>query len=160
MWQALAVASLGYSLVATLAWRYDEGRQLPALPTRYVEENLWRAIRYGLDGKLIDWEQEREVAAPDAIRELVEVAAPAAERLGCGAYLAHVERVLREGNGAQRQTRAYVAGMDIIDIYRETVERTQADTGAQFIARSAEAGAATLRPAVDQTGTANRREGE
>ena len=160
MWQALAMAALGYSLVATLAWRYDEGRQLPTLPTRYVEENLWRAIRYGLDGKLVDWEREREVAATDAIRELVEMAAPAAERLGCAGYLAHVDRVLREGNGAQRQTRAYVAGMDIVDIYRETVARTQADTGAEFIARSAEAGAARLQPGGERTGTANRREGE
>jgi carboxylate-amine ligase len=132
LWQALAIASLGYSLLATMARRYDEGRPLPILATRYVEENLWRAIRYGLGGKLVDWQSQREVSAPDAIRALVETAGPEAERLGCLRYLDGVERLLREGNGAQRQSRAHEAGMPIVDVYRETVVRAQADAGVQF----------------------------
>jgi carboxylate-amine ligase len=44
-WQALAIMSLAVGLIATLAAWYDEGRPLPVLPTRYVEENFWRAIR-------------------------------------------------------------------------------------------------------------------
>ena len=54
-WQSLAISSLTVGLVAHLARVYDEGMPLPILPTRYVEENLWRAIRYGLDGSLVDW---------------------------------------------------------------------------------------------------------
>ena len=101
----------------------------PVLPTRYVEENLWRAIRYGLDGKLVAWPELREVAAPDAVRALVDVAAPEAERLGCAQHLAGVGRLLEEGNGAQRQVRAYHEGKSLVEVYRETVLRAHADAG-------------------------------
>jgi carboxylate-amine ligase len=129
-WQALAVAALCYSVVAALACDLDEGRPLPVLATRYCEENLWRAIRYGLDGRLVDWLPPsggpREVAASDALRALVDKAAPEAERLGCLAHLQDVERLLREGNGAQRQTHAHEGGLSIFDVYAETVARAGA----------------------------------
>jgi glutamate---cysteine ligase / carboxylate-amine ligase len=129
-WQALAVAALCYSLTAALAHDLDEGRPLPLLATRYCEENLWRAIRYGLDGALVDWPSAdgapREVPAADAVRALVEKAAPQAERLGCLSELQDVERLLREGNGAQRQTRAHTGGLAIADVYAETVARANA----------------------------------
>jgi gamma-glutamyl:cysteine ligase YbdK (ATP-grasp superfamily) len=103
------------------------------LATRYCEENLWRAIRYGLDGRLVDWlpasGAPREAAAPDAVRALVEKAAPEADRLGCAAQLHDIERLLREGNGAQRQTRAHEDGIAIFDVYAETVARAGATTG-------------------------------
>jgi carboxylate-amine ligase len=129
LWQSLAVAALAYSLVAALLRRLDEGRPIPVLATRYVEENLWRAIRYGLDGKLVAWPEQREVPAPDAVRALVEMAVPDAERLGCGEHLERVERLLVEGNGAQRQVVSYRAGTSIREVYRDTVVRSQADAG-------------------------------
>jgi carboxylate-amine ligase len=129
LWQSLAVAALTYSLVAALLRRYDEGEPLPVLPTRYVEENLWRAIRYGLDGKLVAWPELREVSAPDAVRALVDVAAPEAERLGCTQHLAGVGRLLEEGNGAQRQVRAYHEGKSLVEVYRETVLRAHVEAG-------------------------------
>ena len=70
------------------------GRPLPVRETRCIEENLWRAIRYGLDGKLVDWDHSREVPAPEALRELVEWVAPAGEALGLGGGLDDVERLL------------------------------------------------------------------
>ena len=105
-WQTLAVHSLALGLVATLAGMVDEGRPLPVRETRWIEENLWRAIRYGLDGKLVDWDRGVEVAAPEALRGLVEWVRPAGEKLALTPYLDDVERLLTEGNGAQRQGRA------------------------------------------------------
>ena len=99
----------------------DEGRPLPVRESRLIEENLWRAIRYGLDGKLVDWDRGREVPAPDALRELVEWARPAGESLEVGARLNDVERLLREGNGAQRQGRLLAAGASIHDVHAEAV---------------------------------------
>jgi len=81
-WQSLAISSLTVGLIAHLARVYDEGMPLPILPTRYIEENLWRAIRYGMDGKLVDWAMGEELTAADAIRHLVEISAPQAEALG------------------------------------------------------------------------------
>jgi len=120
-WQTLAVHALALSLVATLAGMVDEGRPLPVRETRWIEENLWRAIRYGLDGKLVDWDRGVEVPAGEALRELVEWSRPAAEALDVGAYLNDVERLLREGNGAQRQGRLLAAGASIHDVHAEAV---------------------------------------
>jgi len=123
LWQTLALQSLTYALVATLAREYDLGRVLPVLETRYVEENLWRAIRYGLDGKLVDFRRGRELPAADAVRELLEYVWPAAERLGVRPFIGNVERMLREGNGAQRQVADHVAGASLREAFAGTVER-------------------------------------
>jgi carboxylate-amine ligase len=123
LWQSLAVLSLSLALVATLARNYDDGRLLPVLETRYVEENMWRAIRYGLDGALVDFRRGRETAAGDAVRELLEFTAPQAERLGLRPFTGNVERMLTEGNGAQRQVRAVREGAEILDAYEAAVWR-------------------------------------
>ena len=125
-WQTLAVHSLALGLVATLAGMVDEGRPLPVRETRLIEENLWRAIRYGLDGKLVDWDRSCEVPAPEALRELVEWVAPAGEALGLGVHLCDVERLLLEGNGAQRQGRALAQGKSIHDVHAAAVARANA----------------------------------
>jgi carboxylate-amine ligase len=128
-WQALAVAALAVGLIATLAASYDDGRPLPVLETRFIEENYWRAIRFGLDGKLVDFARGVEVAAPDAVRALVESVGPAADRLGLRPHIDDVERLLREGNGAQRQSKAHVEGKSIESVYAETVARVRATAG-------------------------------
>ena len=120
-WQTLAVHSLALGLVATLAGMVDEGRPLPVRETRWIEENLWRAIRYGLDGKLIDWDRGVEQPAPEALRGLVEWVRPAAEKLALTAYLDDVERLLTEGNGAQRQGRLLAAGRSIHEVHADAV---------------------------------------
>ena len=120
-WQSLAISSLTVGLIAHLARIYDEGMPLPILETRYVEENLWRAIRYGLDGKLVDWVMGEELTAADAVRHLVELAAPYADAIGLSPHLADVERMLREGNGAQQQARAHVEGESLREVFAGTV---------------------------------------
>jgi carboxylate-amine ligase len=125
LWQTLALQSLAYALVGTLAREYDLGRVLPVLETRYVEENLWRAIRYGMDGKLVDFRRLREVPAADAIRELLDYVWPAAERLGVRPFISNVERMLQEGNGAQQQVTAHLGGRPLRDVFAEQVQRTR-----------------------------------
>jgi carboxylate-amine ligase len=125
LWQTLAVQSLAYALVATLAREFDLGRVLPALENRYVEENMWRAIRYGMNGKLVDFKRSREVPAPDAIRELLDYVWPAAERLGVRPFIGNVERMLTEGNGAQQQMDAHLAGQTLREVFADRVQRTR-----------------------------------
>jgi glutamate---cysteine ligase / carboxylate-amine ligase len=125
-WQSLAISSLTVGLVAHLARVYDEGMPLPILPSRYVEENLWRAIRYGLDGSLVDWATRTEMAAPDAIRHLVELSAPYADGLGLTPHLEGVERMLTEGNGAQQQVKAHLEGESLQQVFAGTVARAHA----------------------------------
>jgi glutamate---cysteine ligase / carboxylate-amine ligase len=125
-WQSLAISSLTVGLIAHVARRYDEGGLPTPLATRYIEENLWRAIRFGLDGKLVDWERGVEVAAVDAVRSLVELAAPHAGDLGLTRHLEDVERILREGNGAQKQIKSHVEGETLREVFAAAVARAHA----------------------------------
>jgi len=127
-WQSLAISALTVGLVAHLARVYDEGMPLPILPTRYIEENLWRAIRYGMDGKLVDWAMGEELTASDAIRHLLELTGPQADELGLTSHLEDVERMLREGNGAQQQARAHQEGASLRDAFAEMVSRARASS--------------------------------
>ena len=102
-----AIVALVQSLVATLAGRYDrDGGPLPCEPITLVAENKWRAVRYGLDAKLVDLARDEERSARDALIELAELAEPAARRLGCEEELGLVERILARGDGASEQRRA------------------------------------------------------
>jgi glutamate---cysteine ligase / carboxylate-amine ligase len=96
-----AIGALTQGLVATFA----EERP-PPQPRTFVDENKWRAARYGLDADLVDLERDRERPARVAIEELVEQAAPYARRLGCADELAEVDGILRRGGGTAEQRRA------------------------------------------------------
>src|ERR671932_1431148 len=70
--EAQSLAALMYALGARFARALDEGEPLPELPRRLIEENLWRAIRHGLSGELIDFARDEVVPARARIERLVE----------------------------------------------------------------------------------------
>lgn len=72
-----------------------------------IEENRWRASRYGLDGKMIDFGKTQEVPTRQLIRELLDLIAEEVDELGTAAYLAPIERMLALGTSADRQLRVY-----------------------------------------------------
>lgn len=121
----LAIAALTVATVAQLCSDYDEGRLLPVLSPNQIEENFWRAIRYGLDGALIDFDEKREYAAPDSIRRLIQYSNPASARLGLDKYMRRVEKLLAGGNGAQRQIRLYEESGDVASVFEEVVKWSQ-----------------------------------
>jgi glutamate---cysteine ligase / carboxylate-amine ligase len=86
--EAQSLAALTHALGARFARAYDEGEPLPSLPHRLIEENIWRAIRYGLSGELIDLERGEVVPARARIETLIEWVAPVAEEIGAASFLA------------------------------------------------------------------------
>jgi carboxylate-amine ligase len=111
--EADALAELIVACVAQAAREVDAGEAPPDLPGRLIEENVWRAIRYGLDGRLL------ELQSP----EIVEFeAGEVVERLAawCGATAP-----LPALNGAQRQRRLIDAGASPAEVYAECVEETR-----------------------------------
>jgi carboxylate-amine ligase len=101
------IVALVQSLVATLAERFERDGAPPTQPRTLIEENKWRAVRYGLDTDLIDLDTDGERSAREAVRALAEVARPAAERLGCRSELEEVERICRRGTGTDEQRRVH-----------------------------------------------------
>jgi carboxylate-amine ligase len=91
------LTALVQSLAATLAERYERDGPPPIQPRMLIEENKWRAARHGLDADLIDLERDTERPARDAIGALLELARPAAKRLGCVEALTEVDRLCARG---------------------------------------------------------------
>jgi carboxylate-amine ligase len=119
-----AIAALVQSLVATLAARFEREGAAPIQPRTLIEENKWRAVRYGLDAELVDLERDEERPAREAVRALVELAGPAARRLGCRSELEQVEVVLRRGTGADEQRRVHDEQGSLLAVARWLAEQT------------------------------------
>lgn len=122
--ESMTLAALTVGLIGHLLERYDREGALSVHEGRFIEENRWRALRYGLSGDLIDLERRREVPAVEMARRLVAEAADQAAGSGIEPELARAERMLREGNSAQRQLERRREGAAIFDIHREMVHET------------------------------------
>jgi carboxylate-amine ligase len=121
-----ALAALMVACVAQAALDHDEGVAFAVPAPRYVEENLWRAIRHGLDGKLIDLDRREEFPAAVLPDRLLAWTAPARAALG-------LEPALPTRNGAQRQRAALAEGVAIEDVYAEEVALTQRTYAAEGV---------------------------
>jgi len=124
------LASLIVACVAQAARDVDAGVPFEDLPGRMIEENVWRALRYGLDGELLDLERGRGYPAGAVLERLLRWSAPARAELG-------IEVVLPELNGAQRQRRMSDAGASLAEIYETSVAQTR-DTYAGIVGSAAE----------------------
>jgi glutamate---cysteine ligase / carboxylate-amine ligase len=113
-----ALAALITACVAQAARDEDEGRPFEDLPRRLLEENLWRSIRYGMDGRQIDLARGVEEPAAAAVERLLAWTAPMRAELG-------LEPALPTLNGAQRQRRAIEAGVPMEEVYATSVQETR-----------------------------------
>jgi len=111
---AQALSALAYALTARYARAVDEGEPIPAYPHRLLAENLWRAIRWGLSGELIDFERGEAVPARARIESLIEWVLPVAEELGVASQLA-----IPVQNSAERQYTRLEDGLTPREIYAE-----------------------------------------
>src|SRR5262245_5561399 len=91
---------------------------------RLLDENRWRASRYGLDGKLIDFGRKCEVDERDLLHEMLEFVSTEAEELGNQAEIAHIERIIREGTGADRQLAVWERTQDMKAVVDQIVAET------------------------------------
>ena len=91
---------------------------------RVIDENRWRASRYGLDGKLIDFGRKCEVETRSLIHEILEFIAPEADELGSQAEMRHIEKILREGTGADRQLAVWERTQDMKAVVDQIVAET------------------------------------
>lgn len=122
--EARSLAALCYALTARVARALDEGEPLADQPHRLLEENLWRAIRHGLSGELIDLERGEVVPARARLEQLVEWVLPVAEELGAASWLAVPER-----NAAERQIARHREGATMEQIFAEQVRWGERVTG-------------------------------
>ena len=124
--ESIALAAFQTALAARTARLYDEGT-LPS-PDRPsdLEENLWRALRWGMSRELIDFEARKAIPAATKIRSLLEACEPEIETLGLRSWLEPLEGLIVDGDHATRWKNRVEAGEDMEAIHAEQVAITMA----------------------------------
>jgi glutamate---cysteine ligase / carboxylate-amine ligase len=113
-----ALAALMVACIAQAARDVDDGVPHADEAPRLIEENMWRAIRFGLDGRLVDLQRGEEYPAREAIERLAAWTAPIRAELG-------IELAFPERNGAQRQRERIAAGATREEVFAASVAETK-----------------------------------
>ncbi len=116
--ESQSLAALCVALTARIARALDEGEPIVQQPHRLIEENMWRAIRFGLSGELIDLERGDVLPARARIERLFEWIQPVAAEIGATDWLR-----LPEQNAAERQIARFAQGDELAEIYGDLVVR-------------------------------------
>jgi glutamate---cysteine ligase / carboxylate-amine ligase len=112
------LAALIAACVAQAARDIDEGVPFTDLPNRLIEENVWRALRYGLAGELLDLDRLEPYPGASALERLLEWTAPMRSELG-------IDVALPSLNGSQRQRRMLETGLSLGEIYATVQAETR-----------------------------------
>ncbi len=122
----LALAALCQALVAKLTQLDERGKKVPVLARDYVDENKWRAMRYGLDAEIIDFTRHRHLSIRDSIRELLAFVDDVIDELGSRREINYIHRLLddKRGTGADRQIAIFSETNDINKVNQFLIEQT------------------------------------
>jgi len=120
----LAIAALIQAVIAKLHKLLRQNITFRVYRRRLLDENRWRASRYGIDGKLIDFGKEAEVETRSLLNELLEFVSTEVNELGTQKEMAHIERIMREGTGADRQLAVWERTQDMKTLVDQIVSET------------------------------------
>jgi carboxylate-amine ligase len=122
--EAIAIAALIQAIVVKLHRLYTKNMGFRMYPRALIEENKWRAARWGMEGKLIDFGKQAEVPMRDLAVELLVFTDDVVDDLGSREALEPIHRILREGTSAERQLRVYKETGDLKSVVRQIVAET------------------------------------
>ncbi|MBA2682495.1 MAG: carboxylate-amine ligase [Ktedonobacteraceae bacterium] len=122
----IAIAALCQALVAKLTWLYEHNLLTPTLPSHYIDENKWRAARYGLDAEIFDFIQDRRLSMRDSIHELLDFVDDVVDDLNTRDEMQYIRTLLDDprGTGADRQIAIYNETGSIQAVERYLMQRT------------------------------------
>ncbi|HVE59057.1 MAG TPA: carboxylate-amine ligase [Pyrinomonadaceae bacterium] len=121
----IAVAALFQAIVAKLHAMIDKNWGFRLYHRRLIQENKWRAIRYGLDGKLLDLGKQKEVPARDLIRELLDFVDDVVDELDSRKEIEHIHTILERGTSADEQLKVYhESGEDFLPVVDMLLKNT------------------------------------
>jgi glutamate---cysteine ligase / carboxylate-amine ligase len=124
---AIAIAALSQAIIVKLHRLYTRNMGFRMYPRALIEENKWRAARWGVEGNLIDFGKQSEVPMRELGEELLDFVDDVVDDLGSRDSLAPIERILREGTSAERQVRTYSETGDLKAVVRQIVAETRGE---------------------------------
>jgi carboxylate-amine ligase len=122
----IALAALAQALVVKLYRLRRRNLGFRIYPRALVEENKWRAARYGIDGRLIDFGKRTEVPMRDLAEELLDFVDDVVDELGSRKTLEYIRTIVADGTSADQQLRVYRETGDLKAVVRWVVEETRA----------------------------------
>jgi glutamate---cysteine ligase / carboxylate-amine ligase len=122
--EVIAIAALIQAIIAKLSKLYRMNMGFRLYRRALIQENKWRAVRWGLDGKLIDFGKQKEVPVRDLIYELLDFVDDVVDELGSRKELEYIHRILAEGTSADRQLKKFEETGDMHAVVDQLVEET------------------------------------
>ena len=105
--ETVAIAALVQAITAKLFKLYQKNLTFRLYSRALIMENKWRAVRYGLDGKLIDFGKQKEVSTRELILELLHFVDDVVDDLGSRNEIEYIKTILENNTGAERQLKVY-----------------------------------------------------
>jgi carboxylate-amine ligase len=122
---SIAIAALAQAIIVKLYRLRERNLGFRRYHRALIEENKWRAARWGIEGKLIDFGKREEVPMRDLALELLAFVDDVVEELGSRREVEYVRRILSDGTSAERQLQVYQATGDLRAVTRALVEETR-----------------------------------
>ncbi len=125
----IAIAALCQALVAKLSWLHTHGLVAHTFPRSLLDENKWRAMRYGLDATIVDFAKNRSVSMRDSIHELLDFVDDVIDDVGTRDEMDYIRRLLADprGTGADRQIAIYQQTGSVDAVIRFLMQQTMQD---------------------------------
>jgi len=122
----LMIAALCQALVAKVNWLHQHNLSHAVLPAHYIDENKWRAARYGLDAEYIDFVKGRHLPLRDELHEMLDFVEDVVDDLGTRNEITALRKLINDphGTGADRQIAAYSEQQNIQDVIHMLMQRT------------------------------------
>src|SRR5579862_9609651 len=123
--ETIALAALIQATIAKLYKLYSANQGFRLYRRALIMENKWRAARYGLGGKLIDFGKQKEVPARDLVREYLDFVDDVVDELGSREEIEYVHKIMEVGSGADRQIRVFEETGDLKKVVDYIIEETE-----------------------------------
>ncbi|MBE0656113.1 MAG: carboxylate-amine ligase [Bryobacteraceae bacterium] len=136
--ETIAIAALCQAIIAKLYRLHEQNLTFRHYGRALIMENKWRAARYGLDGKLIDFGKQQEVPEKDLVHEILEFVSDVSADLGSQKEISFIEKILERGTGADRQLKVFAETKDLQQVVDYMITETEAglfDDAAEGAAR-------------------------
>ena len=132
--ETIALAALIQATVAKLYKLHEANQSFRLYSRALLMENKWRALRYGIDGKIIDFGKQQEVPTRDLVHEYLAFVDDVVDELGSREEINYIHHILEHGTGADRQLRVFQETGDLKKVVDFIVSETEANLGAELAA--------------------------
>jgi len=120
----VAIAALFQAIVAKLTKLIEKNLGFRLYRRMLIQENKWRAVRWGIDGKMIDFGKQKEVPTRDLILELLEFVDDVVDELGSRKEIEHIHTILERRTSAEEQLRVFEETKDLNAVVDRLIELT------------------------------------